>query len=73
MVAVRGCFKILCYAFCSAPVRFTLQLSRISFGNRLPQSPRNYPNAKRRFRRTHSEGNAVFNIAFGLYLNYYAG
>ena len=27
MVAVRGCFKILCYAFCSAPVRFTLQLS----------------------------------------------
>ena len=27
MVTVRGCFKILCYAFCSAPVRFTLQLS----------------------------------------------
>ena len=46
---------------------------RTSFGNRLPQSPRNYPDAKRRFRRTHSEGNAVFNIAFDLYLNYYAG
>ena len=30
-MAVRGCFKILCYAFCSAPVRFTLQLSKQYF------------------------------------------